>query len=52
MGGVGMHRSGTGMHLGGHRSDVEMHWDELGCSGVALRWLEHIRVTKEWTGEH
>lgn len=28
-----------------------MHWDKLGYSEVALRWLEHIRVTKEHTGE-
>lgn len=34
--------------LGGHRSDTEMHWDKLGYSGVALRWLEHVRVTMDW----
>lgn len=38
--------------LGRHRNDIEMHWDKLGYRGVALRWLEHVRETKEWTGEH
>lgn len=38
--------------LGGHRSDIAIHWDKLGYSEVALRQLEHIRVTNKWTGEH
>lgn len=36
--------------LGGHRSDIEMHWDKLGYRGVALRWLERQKSGLGSTG--